>query len=135
MCVCETYAMYEHFLQHFDLLADSLTHTHACRGRQEYIGYVHVCGYIRPHMCAAGLVEVSTLAGRARDVHGQQEGREEQGKREKRKEEEGVEEMCAIHAGIIEYYSHNFIIIPSLLFWLRYPFIFCQTCLFLFGFF
>lgn len=76
MCVCETYAMYEHFLQHFDLLADSLTHRHACRGRQEYIGYVHVCGYIRPHMCAAGLVEVSTLAGRARDVHGQQEGGE-----------------------------------------------------------
>lgn len=45
-----------------------------------------MCGYIRPHMCAAGLVEVSTLAVRARDVQGQQEGGEEQGKREKKRE-------------------------------------------------
>lgn len=66
------------------------THAHECRGRQEYIGYVHVCGYIRPHMCAAGLVEVSTLAGRARDVQGQQEGEEEKEAKEKRKEREGV---------------------------------------------
>lgn len=56
--------MYEHFLQHFD----SLSHTH-----KQYIGYTCVCGYIRPHMCARGLVEVSTLAGSTRDVQGQHE--------------------------------------------------------------
>lgn len=45
-----------------------------------------MCGYIRPHMCAAGLVEVSTLADRARDVYGQQEGGEEQEEKKKGKE-------------------------------------------------
>lgn len=45
-----------------------------------------MCGYIRPHMCAAGLVEVSTLADRARDVYGKQEGGEEQEEKEKAKE-------------------------------------------------
>lgn len=64
----------------------SRTHTHTHKCKQEYIGYVHVCGYIRPHMCAAGLVEVSTLADRARDVYGKQEGGEEQEEKEKAKE-------------------------------------------------